>query len=163
MIIVLIGPSGCGKTAVGRALAGELAWPFLDADDLHDPAARAKMASGTPLDDADRAPWLARVGQRIAELATTARGVVAACSALRRAYRDTLRAAAPAARFVLLDADEPTLSRRVGSRRGHFMPASLVASQLAILERSPELLTVDAAQPIAEIVDVVRRQLDLAR
>lgn len=155
MIIVLVGPSGSGKTAVGQALAAALGYPFLDADDLHDDAARAKMASGTPLDDADRAPWLARVGQRIA--ASTE--LVVACSALRRAYRDTLRRFAPAARFVLLDADEATLTARVRQRRGHFMPASLVASQRATLERSDDLITVDATLPIPELVAAIRAHL----
>lgn len=155
MIAVLVGPSGSGKTAVGQALAAALTYPFLDADDLHDAAARAKMAAGTPLDDADRAPWLARVGQRMA----TATDLVVACSALRRAYRDTLRRAAPTARFFLLDADQATLTARVAHRRGHFMPASLVASQLATLERGDDLITVDATLPIPTLVAAIRVQL----
>ncbi|HET9626465.1 MAG TPA: gluconokinase, GntK/IdnK-type [Kofleriaceae bacterium] len=156
MILVLVGPSGSGKTAVGQALAAALGWPFLDADDLHDAAARAKMASGTPLDDADRAPWLARVAHRMAALAAGGPGAVVACSALRRAYRDTLRAAGADVRFVLLDADAATLRRRVADRRGHFMPASLVASQLATLERADDLIAVDAARPIDQLVAEIR-------
>lgn len=154
-----MGPSGCGKTTVGRALATALAWPFIDADDLHDAAARAKMAAGVPLDDADRAPWLGRVCQRLTELAAAGPGVVLACSALRQRYRDTLRTAAREVHFVLLDADEATLSRRVAARRAHFMPATLVKSQLATLERSPDLVTVDATLAVDEIVARVRARL----
>lgn len=157
MIIAVIGPSGSGKTAVGRALAVHLAWAFVDADDLHDAAARAKMAAGTPLDDVDRAPWLARVRDHLTELQRAGTNVVLACSALRRAYRDVLAAAGPTT-FVLLDADHATLTRRVHARQGHFMPASLVDSQLATLERSPELLVVDATRPVGEVVrDVLAR------
>lgn len=158
MIIAVIGPSGSGKTAVGKALAARLAWAFVDADDLHDAAARATMAAGTPLDDADRAPWLARVRDHLMELQRAGTHVVLACSALRHRYRATLAAAGPTS-FVLLDADRETLAQRVRDRRGHFMPASLLASQLATLERSPELVTVDATQPIAAIVDDILRRL----
>ncbi len=156
-----MGPSGCGKTTVGSALATALGWPFVDADDLHDVAARAKMAAGVPLDDADRAPWLARICQRLTELATAGPGVVLACSALRGRYRDTLRTAGPDVRFVLMDADEATLSRRVAARSAHFMPATLVASQLATLERSHDLVVVDATLPVDEIVADVRTRLGL--
>ena len=156
-----MGPSGCGKTTAGSALAAALGWPFVDADDLHDAAARAKMAAGVPLDDADRAPWLARICQRLSELVATGPGVVLACSALRGRYRDTLRTAGPEVRFVLLDADEATLSRRVAGRSAHFMPATLVASQLATLERSPDLVVVDATLPVDAIVAHVRAQLGL--
>jgi gluconokinase len=161
MVIVVMGPSGSGKTVVGRALATALAWPFVDADDLHDDAARAKMAAGVPLDDADRAPWLARIGRRLIELAAANPGVVLACSALRIAYRDSLRTASRDMHFVLLDADEATLSRRVAARHGHFMPPALVASQLATLERSPDLIAVDATLPPADIVSRVRARLGL--
>jgi gluconokinase len=161
MIIVVMGPSGAGKTVVGRALATSLAWPFVDADDLHDDAARAKMAAGVPLDDADRAPWLLRVCRRLTELAATGPGVVLACSALRIAYRDALRTASPDMHFVLLDADEATLSRRVAARSHHFMPAALVASQLATLERSPDLIAVDATLPPGGIVARVCTRLGL--
>ena len=161
-----MGPAGAGKTVVGRALAAALAWPFVDADELHDDAARAKMAAGVPLDDADRAPWLQRIARRLVELTATRdgahAGAVLACSALRIAYRDVLRTAAAEMRFVLLDADDATLSRRVAGRSGHFMPATLVASQLATLERSPDLVTVDATRPVAEIVAGVLARLGLA-
>jgi dTDP-4-dehydrorhamnose reductase len=156
MIIVVMGPAGAGKTTVGRALAEALAWPFVEADELHDAFARAKMAAGVPLDDADRAPWLARVRRRVHELGRA----VLACSALRRAHRDALRTADM--RFVLLEADAATLARRVAARHGHFMPPSLVGSQLATLERTPDLLSVDATAPVADLVATVRTRLGLA-
>lgn len=157
-----MGPAGAGKTVVGRALATALAWPFVDADDLHDDAARAKMAAGIPLEDADRAPWLQRIARRLVELTATSPGAVLACSALRVAYRDTLRTASADMRFVLLDADEATLERRVAARSGHYMPAVLVASQLATLERSPDLVTVDATRPAADLVAELLARLGLA-
>lgn len=159
-----MGPAGAGKTAVGRALAAALSWPFIDADDFHGDAARAKMAAGIPLDDADRAPWLERIARRLAELtaADAGAGAVLACSALRIAYRDLLRTASADMQFVLLDADEATLARRVAGRSGHFMPATLVASQLATLERSPDLVTVDATRPVTEIVAETLTRLGLA-
>lgn len=155
-----MGPAGSGKTVVGGALAAGLGWPFLDADDLHDDAARAKMTAGLPLEDADRAPWLSRVARRAAEIAMTATGVVVACSALRRAHRAALQAAGDV-RFVLLEVDEATLARRVAERRGHFMPATLVASQVATLERSPELVTVDGARAVDAVAADVRARLGL--
>jgi len=155
-----MGPSGSGKTVVGGALAAGLGWPFLDADDLHDEAARAKMAAGLPLDEADRAPWLARVARRAAEVAETAPGVVVACSALRRQHRAVLEAAGDV-RFVLLEVDEVTLGKRVAARLGHFMPATLVASQVATLERSSELMSVDGTRAVADVVADVRARLGL--
>lgn len=135
MSIVVMGVSGAGKTEVGQRLAARLGVPFCEGDSLHSPASIAKMAGGVALTDADRAPWLDRVGAWLAEHPTG----VATCSALRRAYRDRLRAAAPGTLpgllFVLLDVPEPVLRARMLHRPGHFMPASLLDSQLATLER----------------------------
>jgi carbohydrate kinase (thermoresistant glucokinase family) len=129
--IVVMGVSGAGKTTVGLRLAEALRAEFADGDDLHTGAARAKMASGAALTDEDRWPWLDRVGAVLAKGPRT----VVACSALRRAYRDRLRAAAgPGLRFVYLAADVETMRARVASRKGHYMPASLVDSQFAALE-----------------------------
>jgi len=130
--IVMMGVSACGKTAVGQPLAARLHCPFLDGDVLHPQANIAKMTAGRPLDDADRAPWLVRVG---AWLAAHEDGGVIACSALKRRYRDRLRRSAPDALFVLLDPSPDVLRARDGARTGHFMPASLLDSQLATLER----------------------------
>jgi len=147
---VVMGVSGSGKTTVGAALAEALGLRFVDGDALHPAANVAKMAAGIPLDDADRAPWLDAIG------AVLAGGqVVVACSALKRAYRDRLRAAAPGLQLVFLDGGPALLASRMTARPGHFMPASLLDSQLATLER-PEpgehALTADIADPVAEIV-----------
>lgn len=133
--IVVMGVSGSGKTTVGRILAGAIDADFIDGDDLHSEAARAKMASGHALTDEDRWPWLDRVGARLAEGENSGRGAVIACSALRRAYRERLRASAgPSLRFVYLEATPEAMRARVGSRKDHYMPASLVDSQFATLE-----------------------------
>lgn len=155
--LVVMGPSGCGKSTLARALATQLGRRFIEADDLHPAANVAKMAAGQPLDDADRAPWLARVADEIARAGDG--GAVVSCSALKRAYRDRLRAAGPALRFVLPDVDPGALARRVAARAAaHFMPASLVASQLATLEPAgagEDLLQVDGMAPTADQVEAV--------
>jgi gluconokinase len=130
--IVVMGPSGCGKTTLARALALALDWRYVEGDELHTPANIEKMAAGRPLDDADRAPWLTRVGAALAE--QPGRGVVAACSALKRRYRDVLRAAAGNIAFVLPSLPRDVLAQRLAHRSGHYMPASLLDSQLADLE-----------------------------
>ena len=131
LALVVMGVSGSGKTTVGLRLAEALGAEFVDGDDLHTDAARAKMKSGQALSDDDRWPWLDRVG---AVLKKGPRAIVA-CSALRRAYRDRLRAAAGAKlRFVYLEATPDEMRARVAARRDHYMPASLVPSQFAALE-----------------------------
>ncbi len=129
-----MGVSGSGKTTVAAALADRLHAEFLDADPLHPASNVTKMASGRPLDDVDRAPWLDTVGRAMRDI--TARGgtPVVACSALKRAYRRRILAIEPDAFFVLLDVPRRELDGRVRARRGHFMPPSLLASQLATLE-----------------------------
>lgn len=148
--IVVMGVSGSGKSAIGAALAEALGLPFQEGDVLHPPANVAKMAAGVPLEDADRWPWLDAVA---AALAT---GGVVSCSALKRSYRDRLRAGAgrPVA-FVFLEGSEALLTERMGARTGHFMPVSLLASQLATLEDptgEPGTVAVDIDQPIPDIV-----------
>lgn len=127
--IVVMGPSGSGKSLVGAALAARRGARFVDGDDLHPRANVAKMASGVPLDDADRAPWLDAVALVLVRQAP----VVVACSALRRSYRDRIRATCGDAWFVELVVDEGELKTRM-SRRDHFMPPALLDSQLATLE-----------------------------
>ena len=127
-----MGVSGAGKSSVGIAIAERLGVTFTDADSLHPASNVAKMAAGTPLTDADRWPWLDLVGHALADAGND--GLVVACSALKRSYRDAIRAAAPSARFVHLVVPRTVLGDRVASRPGHFMPASLVESQLEPLE-----------------------------
>jgi gluconokinase len=155
-----MGVSGSGKSTVGAELAARLGVPFVDGDALHPVANVAKMAAGIPLDDADRWPWLDAVGTRLAESP-----VVVACSALRRSYRDRLRAAAPDVRFVLLDGSRELLAARTGARLDHFMPPALLDSQLATLERpAPDehVLVYDIAEAPAGIADAAARDLEHA-
>ncbi|MGH1549069.1 gluconokinase [Leifsonia poae] len=150
--VVVMGVSGSGKTTVGQLLADRLGVPFVDGDALHPPANVAKMASGIPLDDDDRAPWLRTIGDTLA--GTSPEGVVVACSALKRAYRDLIRAEAPNAVFAELDGDRELLAARMAARPGHFMPVSLLDSQLATLQPlQPDEagMRLDVGRPPAEL------------
>ncbi len=153
--IVMMGVAGCGKSAVGEALAEALGAVFVEGDRLHPPENVARMASGEPLTDALRAGWLDAIGQRIAGSVAGGKSVVAACSALKRSYRDRLRGFCGDIVFVYLEIGRETAWQRVGHRQGHFMPASLVDSQFAILEApAPDerALTLDGTSPISDIV-----------
>ena len=146
-----MGVAGCGKSVVGAGLAAALGAPFLEGDDLHPDANRRKMTGGQPLTDADRAPWLDAVGHWLADHPEG----VASCSALKRAYRDRLRVAAPGVRFVHLAGDGEVASARVAARAHHFMPAALVDSQLRDLEplgADEAGLTLDFARPVDDLV-----------
>lgn len=150
---VLMGVSGCGKTSVGLALAKPGDITFVDGDALHPPANIAKMASGTPLNDVDRAPWLADVGRTLAE---TDGPVAIGCSALKKKYRDWIRdAVGEPVGFIHLDAPKDVLEQRVNDRDGHFMPAGLLDSQLAALEPldADELGSkVDISKPLPDVI-----------
>jgi gluconokinase len=153
-LVVVMGVTGSGKTTVGTALAERMGVPFADADDFHSPENVAKMRSGVPLTDADRRPWLLTIGTWLRE--HDGHGAVVTCSALKRAYRDTLREAAPAITFLHLHGDRETVRKRVGSRPGHFMPESLVDSQFADLEPlgdDEKGVVVDFTLPVDVIVD----------
>ena len=132
--IVVMGVSGCGKSTVGRELARALDLPYVEGDDLHPPQNVALMAAGTPLGDTDRQGWLAAVAQRLSDDMARRRGVVVACSALKRSYRDRLRAAAPDVLFVHLQGPQALLARRLAQRKGHYMPSALLQSQFDTLE-----------------------------
>lgn len=151
--LVVMGVSGCGKSSLGSALAMALGLPLIEGDDHHPAANVQKMSHGIALTDADRVGWLATLGHA---LAGAPRGAVLTCSALKRIYRDQLRAAAPGLRFVFMSIERAEAERRVAARAGageHMFPASLVANQFATLE-SPEgeagVLAVDATAPLAQ-------------
>lgn len=158
MIILLMGVAGSGKTTIGRSLASELGWTFYDADELHPPANVEKMARAIPLDDADRAPWLETLRGLIRASLERGRNAVLACSALKERYRERL-IVDDRVRIVYLAGSRELLGRRLADRRGHFLPAALLDSQLADLEEPNEALRVDVTAAPTEIVAAIRRGL----
>jgi gluconokinase len=163
-LLVVMGVTGAGKSTVGGLIAERLGLAFNDADDFHPPANIAKMSAGEPLSDDDRWPWLDAIGAHLA--AHRGQGCVVTCSALKRAYRDRLRAAAPGLRFVHLHGDMALVAARQAARQGHFMPASLVASQFATLEApmdEPDVIPLDVAAAPAALADAAIRALETAR
>jgi len=150
--LVVMGVAGCGKSSLGEAAAARLGWRLIEGDDFHSAEAVQKMRSGTPLTDADREGWLDRLGALLQGEAAT--GAVLTCSALRKVYRERLRAALPGLSFAFMRIDQAVAEARVAARTDHLFPASLVASQFATLE-SPTgeagVLTLDATQPIAAL------------
>ncbi|MFJ5224735.1 gluconokinase [Streptomyces sp. NPDC088400] len=131
-VVVVMGVAGTGKTTVGPLLAAALGVPYAEGDDFHPPENIAKMSAGTPLQDADRWPWLDAIG--VWAHGRAGLGGVVSSSALKRSYRDRLRAAAPDALFLHLSGDRPLIERRMSERQGHFMPTALLDSQFAALE-----------------------------
>ena len=159
--VVVMGVSGCGKTAVGQALADRLGWTFFDGDDFHGAQNRRKMAAGTPLEDADRWPWLDRLRALIDdpahERATPGGGIVLACSALKQAYRDRLGVPRPDVALVHLEGPREVLEARLRARTGHYMPPSLLTSQLETLEPPKDAIALSVA---ADLDAVVAQALD---
>jgi len=151
--IVLMGAAGAGKTTIGRLVAARLDAPFVDADDFHSAAGIAAMHAGHPLDDTERAPWLARVRAAVRDVGDGP--LVLACSALKRSYRDVLRDGVPDLTFVDLDVDADTLAHRLAARTGHFAGADLLPSQLATLELGDDVVRVDATGTPDEVADRV--------
>ncbi len=163
-VIVVMGVAGSGKTTVARRLARRLGWPFLEGDALHPRANVEKMRSGVALTDADRAPWLDAIAAWIAETRAAGLHRVVACSALRRAYRERLAHGREDVVFVYLRGERALLDRRLGAREGHFMPASLLASQLAALEPpgpGENAIMVAIEGPPEGVVDDIVFQLQL--
>jgi gluconokinase len=159
--IVVMGVSGCGKSTVAQNLAKRLGWPMAEGDDFHSAANKAKMASGTPLTDDDRKPWLESVRDWID---STPSHAIVTCSSLKRSYRDILRTARGRVRFLHLDGSPTVLAERMAARKGHFMPAGLLISQLETLERlQPDedgaVVDIDASEE--EIVDLALERLRL--
>jgi gluconokinase len=160
-VIVVMGVAGSGKTTIAALLAEDLGWKQTEADDLHSPENVAKMAAGIPLTDSDRAPWLGRICQRIDE---TEGNQVVTCSALRRSYRDILRTAHARVRFLHLHGSQEMLEARIGARTDHFMPASMLTSQMETLEpltADEDGVSVDIDGTTTEIVTRALLALDI--
>jgi len=157
--VVIMGVAGCGKSSVGEGLSARLGIPYRDGDDLHNPEAVEKMRAGIPLTDDDRWPWLDRVAAVLASEAP----VIVGCSALKRVYRDRIRAGAGApVRFLHLAGSREVIAARMAARSGHYMPTSLLDSQFAALEPPgpDEAVTVDIDQPLDAIVAALLPHLD---
>ena len=161
-LILIMGVSGCGKTTVAERVAAALQAPFIEADAIHSQENVAKMAAGVPLTDADRWPWLDAINRQAVELRARQPGhpVVLACSALKEAYRDRLRAASPALRIVYLKGNYNLILARMEARGGHFMKANMLRSQFEALEEPVEAIVIDISQPLETIVGQVLRELD---
>ena len=163
MIVVVMGVSGSGKTTISVSLADTLGYQFEDGDDLHPPENVEKMHRGMPLTDADRMPWLDKVAEKIDRWRAQRQSGVLACSALKRSYRDIIIGDRPGVRLVYLKGSPDLIRRRLVTRRGHFMPASLLESQLASLEEpTPDEhpITVEVAGAPTEIVAKIVRRLN---
>jgi gluconokinase len=162
LVLVLMGVSGCGKSTVAGLLAGRLGWDFEEGDDLHPAANVEKMASGHPLDDEDRWPWLANVAEWIGERTDAGRPGIITCSALKKSYRDVLRGERVV--FVYLAGTREQIARRLAARHGHYMPASLLDSQFDALEPpTPEesSITVEVGAGSSVESDQIISRLDL--
>jgi len=157
MIIVIMGVTASGKTTIGTRASKRFGWPFYDADEFHPPANIAKMSRGEPLTDADREPWLKALHDKMAEEERAGHSAIFACSALKSRYRDVLRQGLPAVRFVFLKGDPEVLQARLDHRKGHFMPRTMLPSQMAALEEPEpgEALELDAAKPPNELIDAI--------
>jgi gluconokinase len=159
MVIVLMGPAGAGKSTVGRALALQLGWRFIEADEFHAAPDIEKMRGGVALTDEERWPWLERVRDAMDAVAKAGDHAVVACSALRQQYRDYLARDRGGVRFVFLNAPVELLRRRLVRRTGHFAAGGLLESQLETLELPTDALTLDASLPVETLVAQIRAAL----
>lgn len=163
LAVVVMGVSGSGKSTVAAGIAAALGLHFIDGDGLHPAANVARMQAGTPLRDEDRWPWLDRIGAGLSDAVQWPEGVAIACSALKRVYRDRIRAAAPGVRFVFLDGPAELIGARMAGRVGHYMPATLLQSQLRTLEPPAvdevDAMRIDIELAVDEVIGIVLRTL----
>jgi gluconokinase len=158
MIVIVMGVTGSGKTTVGMLLAKRLRWDFLDADDFHSAANKAKMHQGIPLTDADRIPWLTAMHVKLAQLEAEKRSAVLGCSALNQSYRDLLMAGIEA-KLVYLKGSYDFIAERLHSRTGHFADEHILAGQFADLQEPKDAIVVDVAPSVDKIVDEILQHL----
>jgi gluconokinase len=158
--VILMGVSGCGKTTLGQLLAQRLGWAFYDADDFHPPANIAKMANGIPLNDADRAPWLAVLHDLISSCLLDNCSGVLACSALKERYRQTLLAGNENVKIIYLKGSFELIQERLAARAGHYMKSALLKSQFETLEEPENALTIEIDQPTEVIISEIIASLE---
>jgi gluconokinase len=158
MIVIVMGVTGSGKTTVGMLLAKRLGWDFLDADDFHSAANKAKMHQGIPLTDADRIPWLTAMHVKLAQLDAEKRSAVLGCSALKQSYRDLLMTGIEA-KLVYLKGSYDFIAERLHSRKGHFADEHILAGQFADLQEPKDAIVVDVALSVDKIVDEILQHL----
>jgi len=156
-LILLMGVAGSGKTTVGHELAAALGWPYHEADDFHGAANKEKMGRGLPLDDHDRAPWLAAIRTAMDDCQAAGRSAVFSCSALKEKYRRVLLDGTTGVSLVFLSGDREMLLARLQQRPGHYMKPTMLESQLAVLEPPADALTLDVRQSPGELVSAIRR------
>ena len=154
---LIMGVAGSGKTTVGRLLAERLRWEFLDADDFHPSANIAKMEAGIPLDDSDRAPWLAALNEALTSALAAGRHPVLACSALKESYREVLRRGIDGLQIVYLKGGYELLWSRLANRKGHYMKPELLRSQFEALEEPSDALVVNVRLGVERIVDEIKK------
>jgi gluconokinase len=153
--IILMGVSGCGKTAVGLKLSQTLGWPFFDGDDFHSTENIAKMSKGIPLNDDDRAPWLAKLHDLIADHFLVGKSIILACSALKKKYRDQLEEGNAGTLFVYLKGDFDLILRRISNREDHYMKDEMLRSQFDDLEEPADAFIVDISKSPEEVVEEI--------
>lgn len=156
MVVLIMGISGIGKTTIGRELARQLGWTFLDADDEHSPDDVARMAAGTPLTDVERGPWLERVRARVIRHIEQGENVVLACSALKQAYREYLRDVPDDVLIIHLTAPAHIVEDRLKLREGHFAGPKLLDSQIRTLEPTHNAIVIDASRDVQSVVSALR-------
>ncbi len=157
---IVMGVSGCGKSSVGKALAEQLGWDFYDADDFHPPENVAKMANGIPLDDSDRAPWLASLHELISSSLRTDHSGVLACSALKERYRQQLAGGQEAVKIVYLKGSFDLIWSRMQKRTDHYMKPHMLRSQFEALEEPTDALTMDISMSVDDIVQEILKHME---